>query len=160
VQYIQSVSYPTLNNPIATSSVGGKSKNYIPKKRKETSTTSGNTAILKRRQGSKGRNTSTTHKRPPLKPNLKNSKATPIPAVTPKANPASLHRKESINTNPFKPPKAPLSKETKITMEESKVTMGSEMGDDEVDQSVNSQTTGPSMNGFEGSKATITSKYQ
>lgn len=84
---------------LATSSVGQKTKHFVPKKRKESSTKANSSA--------NNRNSSATKKRPPLKPNLKGSKAVSKTKSSKTNNADGGQRRTSINTNPFKPPKAP-----------------------------------------------------
>ena len=154
---------------VASSSVGQKSNHFVPKKKKSKDP---NAAVLKRkRSDSKGRSNGSS--RPPLKPNLKtSSKGVNKPAQTPKPSQKNgSERRQSINTNPFKPPKAP--KQSKL--EEDKESIQSDTTElattdvdnynDDTKSDLNQSTADINNNNddvkdeLDGSKATITSKY-
>ena len=91
---------------IASSSVGQKTKHFVPKKKREQSK---DKPKIAKRVVSKGRNSSSTKiNKPPLKPNLKSTKSVSKNEKS-QLKGTQEQKRGSINTNPFKPPK-PTSK--------------------------------------------------
>jgi len=140
-----------LFDTLASSTVGQKTKHFVPKKRKDSAKDQNN---KRKRTDSKGRNSS-SKKRLPLKPNLKGTK--PVnkkhKATTNEASQAQ--RKASINTNPFKPPKAPSKEVSKIIKSDEAIKDSIEAEQDDEIQSDYGINDNKKIPTFEGSKVTI-----